>query len=333
MLDERKTAILRTVVQEYIATAQPVGSGHVAAAPGVGVSSATVRNEMAVLDQEGYLIQPHTSAGRIPTDKGYRFYVDHLASPGRLDVVRTQQVRDFFDSAHGALEQMLHDTTQLLSRLTDYAAVVVGPPHEDAVLRSVQVVSLSPRLVLVVAVLSDGAVEKATIETTSDVSETVVNAASAYLAAHTVGKTIVAVPDPGASGDEAVDRLCRDAAASLRAFSQRDDEQVFVGGASRMADAFDAVDVVRDVLHVLEQQYVVVSLMREVLGRGLTVAIGAEHGVEHLAACSLIVAPFEAEGERRGTIGVLGPTRMNYPHALAVVDVVSERLGKRLSDG
>src|SRR4051812_21015417 len=132
MLDDRKTAILRAVVQEYITTALPVGSGHVASAPGVSVSSATVRNEMAVLEQEGYLIQPHTSAGRVPTDKGYRFFVDNLALPGRLDAVRTQEVRSFFDSAHGALEQMLQETSRLLSHLTDYAAVVIGPAHESA---------------------------------------------------------------------------------------------------------------------------------------------------------------------------------------------------------
>src|SRR3954454_22029608 len=104
MLDERKTAILRAVVQEYITTAQPVGSTHIATAPGVGVSSATVRNEMAVLEQEGYLVQPHTSAGRIPTDKGYRFFVDHLSRPGRLDTATRVQVGDFFRTAHGRLE-------------------------------------------------------------------------------------------------------------------------------------------------------------------------------------------------------------------------------------
>jgi heat-inducible transcriptional repressor len=108
---------------------------------------------------------------------------------------------------------------------------------------------------------------------------------------------------------------------------------VYVGGASNIAAAFDAVDVVRNVLHTLEQQYVVVSLLRDVLHRGLSVAIGAEHGVEPLVACSVVVAPYIVEGEPIGTIGVLGPTRMNYPQALAAVDVVSERLGRRLSDG
>ena len=127
MLDDRKAAILRAVVQEYIATAQPVGSTHVARAPGVGVSSATVRNEMAVLEQEGYLAQPHTSAGRVPTDQGYRFFVDHLGRPGQADALTTRQVGEFFSASHGRLEEMLHHTSDLLTQLTRNAAVVVGP--------------------------------------------------------------------------------------------------------------------------------------------------------------------------------------------------------------
>jgi heat-inducible transcriptional repressor len=332
MLDERKTAILRAVVQEYISTAQPVGSGHVASAPGVKVSPATVRNEMAVLEQEGYLIQPHTSAGRVPTDKGYRFFVDHLALPGRLDAVRAQEVRAFFDSAHGALEQMLNETSRLLSRLTDYAAVVVGPPHEGATLRSVQLVSLSPRAVLLVTVLSNGSVEDHHLEQDVDTTESTVNSASAHLARHAMGATPGAVSGVPRTGDPAVDDLCSQAVRVLRG-TAHGDELVYVGGASNMAAAFDAVDVVRNVLQTLEQQFVVVSLLRDVLHRGLSVAIGVEHGVEPLVACSVVVAPYIVEGEPIGTIGVLGPTRMNYPHALAAVDVVSERLGRRLSDG
>src|SRR4051812_33502179 len=138
-LDERKANILRAVVEEYIETAQPVGSGHVARAPGVNVSPATVRNDMAVLEQEGYLVQPHTSAGRIPTEKGYRLFVDRLQAT-QLDTSDPQQVRAFFARAHGELEQMLGDTSRLLAGLPHYAAVVVGPPHQAASIRSVQVV-------------------------------------------------------------------------------------------------------------------------------------------------------------------------------------------------
>jgi heat-inducible transcriptional repressor len=134
------------MVQEYIATAQPVGSTHIAKAPGVGVSSATVRNEMAVLEQEGYLVQPHTSAGRIPTDKGYRLLRRPLAgSPARSTPASRSGVGDFFDTAHGRLEEMLHQTSNLLAQLTHHASLVVGPAAEIAVVRSVQVVGLSAR--------------------------------------------------------------------------------------------------------------------------------------------------------------------------------------------
>jgi heat-inducible transcriptional repressor len=333
MLDERKTAILRAVVHEYIETAQPVGSSHVSRRPGVTVSAATVRNEMAVLEQEGYLVQPHTSAGRIPTDKGYRFYVDHLTEPGRLGRAQVQQIKEFFDSSHGAIEQLLHDTSRLLANLTDYAAVVLGPSPEAATVRSVQVVGLSSRVAMVVAVLSNGTVESYQLELTEEVSEAQLAATTAHLQTHLVGSSLASLADPPLSGDDDVDRLAAKAVNALRTAVVDDPDEVFVGGASRMANAFDAVEVVRQVLATLEQQYVVVSLVRDVLNRGLSVAIGAEHGVQPLMSCSIVVAPYIVEGEPAGTIGVLGPTRMNYPQALAAVGVVSERLGERLSEG
>ena len=143
MLDDRKTAILAAVVQEYITTAQPVGSGSVARTPSIQVSPATVRSELAVLEQEGFLVQPHTSAGRIPTDKGYRYFVDHLTTPGRLDQTTQRQVGEFFSAAHGRLEEMLHQTSNLLADLTHNAAVVVGPRAEAVAVRKVQLVGLS----------------------------------------------------------------------------------------------------------------------------------------------------------------------------------------------
>lgn len=331
MLDERKTAILRAVVEEYIATAQPVGSTHVANAAGVRVSSATVRNEMAVLEQEGYLAQPHTSAGRIPTDKGYRFFVDHMAPPGRLDDAARDQVGRFFDSAHGRLEELLHRTSNLLAHMTHQTALVVGPRGESASVRSVQVVGLGGRHATVVAVMSNGVVESETIEFAVEASELRLAAATAHLAQHLVGSTLDQATSVPPTGDDELDSLCNAACAALS--STPDDESVFVGGASSMAQAFDTVETVRSVLHTLEQQYVLVSLVRDVLHRGLSVAIGAEHGVEPLAACSVVVRPIVVDGEHIGTVGVLGPTRMDYPQALATVEVVSDRLGRRLGDG
>jgi heat-inducible transcriptional repressor len=333
-LDDRKAAILRAVVEEYIETAQPIGSAHIAGRTDVAVSSATVRNEMASLEREGFLVQPHTSAGRIPTDKGYRFFVDRLATPGPLGPAERQQVKAFFAKAHGELEQMLQDTSQLLSRLTSYAAVVVGPHQETATYRSVHVVGLAPRVVVLVAVMSNGAVVKHTLELADEVREERLAAVSAHLSAQLVGRTAASPGDLASAGDRLVDTVCRAAYDALRPTGRDEQEQVFVGGTARMAAAFDAVETVRAVLDTLEQQYVVVSLMRDVLDRGLSVAIGHEHGLVPLAECAVVVAPYGGGGtEGGGTIGVLGPTRMNYPQALAAVAVVSQRLDRRMDEG
>jgi len=330
MLDDRKTAILSAVVQEYIATALPVGSTHIADAPGVGVSSATVRNEMAVLEQEGYLVQPHTSAGRIPTDKGYRFFVDHLAAPGRLDSATRMQVGDFFRTAHGRLEEMLHSTSDLLAQLTNYAAVVVGPRPEAITVRNVQVVGLSTTVATVVVVLGNGSVESDRIDLPDEVNDAHLALATAHLNAHLGGSLLGSLPLVPATGEALVDAVCASAVAALR--GQSLSEHLYVGGTSSMAAAFDAVEVVRDVLRTLEQQFVVVSLVSDLIQRGMSVAIGIEHGVQPLSACSVVVAPVVVEGEHRGSVGVLGPTRMNYPQALATVEVVSDQLGRRLEE-
>ncbi len=340
MLDERKAAILQAVVEEYIDTAQPVGSARVVQSSGVRVSSATVRNDMATLEQEGYLRQPHTSAGRIPTEKGYRFFVDHLGAPATLRHADAVQVRSFFEKAHGEIEQMLHDTSRLLGDLTSYAGVVVGSSTSEATLRSVQIVGLGHATAVVVAVLSNGSVEKHSLDLgeagpllAAGIGEERMGAATSHLALHLTGSTRTVLPDLPKTGDAATDALCDLALRSLRSDAGEEADQVFVGGTARIASAFDAIETVREVLGILEQQYVVVTLLRDVIERGLQVAIGTETGMAPLAECALIVAPYQVEGEPAGTIGVLGPARMDYPQAMAAVAVVSHRLSQRLTEG
>ncbi|CAB4608434.1 unannotated protein [freshwater metagenome] len=333
MLDDRKTAILRAIVEEYIATAMPVGSSHIANSQEFAVSSATVRNDMAVLEREGFLTHPHTSAGRIPTDKGYRFFVDNLVPNGTLGSIEQAKVGSFFESAHFRLEETLQRTSMLLTQLTNYASVVIGPSVEVAVIRSVQLVRLSNHHLTVVIVLSNGSVENEQLEISHDVSdENIVDAAFKLqkLMLNAPLRDIQLMRAANHKSADGISELCEKVLASLD--RTRNDETFFVGGASQMAEAFDAVEIVRNVLHTLEQQYVVVTLVRDMLNRGLSVAIGAEHGVEPLSACSVVLAPVIADGENIGTVGVLGPTRMNYPQALATVELVSDRLGRRLTE-
>jgi heat-inducible transcriptional repressor len=339
-LGARKAAVLRAVVSEHIETGQPVGSSHVSASPGIGVSSATIRNEMSALERDGYLMHPHTSAGRIPTDRGYRFFVDSLGATNRLSEPKVQKVRQFFDSARGELEQLMNETSKLLSNLTDYAAVVVGPAPEAATVRSIQIVSLSTRPDVVnavaVCVLSNGSVEKGYLDL-GEGSEMHMGAAGVHLTAQLSGRPIGAATTLAPTGDRGVDVICVAAVRALTHVEAPDPAGVFVGGASRMASAFDTVEMIRRVLSTLEEQYVVVNLLREALDRSGSVSIGAEHGAdsafEALLACSVVAAPYVIDGKLAGAIGVLGPTRMDYPQAMAAVSMVSEKLSDRLAEG
>ena len=337
MLDDRKASILRAVVQEYIETAQPVGSGRIAAAPGVDVSSATIRNEMATLETEGYLVQPHTSAGRIPTEKGYRYFVDSIGAPGALRGDQARRVSSFFRAAHGEIEEMLEATSRLLSGITAWTGVVVPPPATDTPVRSIHLVALTGRQVLAVIVLGDATVEKHTVELDGegDVDDSHVSAAAAHLSSQLVGVLRGQLPTAVAeTGDALIDRIAGAVHAVLvDSAGASPPSEVFVGGASRVASAFDAVETVQQVLHVLEEQLVVVRLLRDVVDRGLQVAIGSETGLETLADAAIVVAPYTIDGERAGSIGVLGPARMNYREALAAVAAVSNRLETHLTEG
>jgi heat-inducible transcriptional repressor len=335
MLDSRKSAILRKVVAEHIETGQPVGSAHVVRDPAIDVSPATVRADMATLEREGYLTHPHTSAGRIPTDLGYRFFVDSLERDSALDPARSEQVFEFFDRAHSELERMLRDTSRLLSQLTDYAAVVVGPAHEILTIRSASLTRLSPSAALLVVVLSNGAVEKHAISLNEHDGDDKVERVNVALREGLVGQTLSEVSFGSKTGDPAVDTILAATYAALSGREQQYDDgrEVFIGGTARMAEQFEAVDTVREVLSILEESFVVVSLLSHAVRQSHSVAIGAENPVDSLAECSLVVAPYVVDDNVVGSIGVLGPTRMNYPQALAAVAVVSQRLGRQLSSG
>jgi heat-inducible transcriptional repressor len=210
----------------------------------------------------------------------------------------------------------------------------VGPSHEGAAVRSVQLVGLAPRLALVVVVLADGAVQKQTIDLPVDADDDRLAAAGAALADHAVGVPLAQVGTvPPVTGDPVTDAVVAAGVEAFRSLVSSDGgEQLFVGGSSRMAAAFDAVETVRSVLTILEQQLVVVTLLRDILDTGLSVAIGTEHGVEPLSSCAIVVMPVSVGGVEAGTIGLLGPTRMNYPLALAATRMVGDRLGERLSE-
>jgi heat-inducible transcriptional repressor len=335
-LDDRKAAILRAIVEQYVDTAQPVGSQTVTQTAGLGVSAATVRNEMSVLEREGYITQPHTSAGRVPTDRGYRCYVDQLAGAAQLAVPERRRIAEFFTSATMAMDELLSQTSHLLARVTAHAAVVVAPESQAVVVRAAHLVQLQPQVLLAVIVLSNGSVEKEVVHADAEVAEADVATASArfaqYLDKRLLADLATALPD--VRGHDQTDALVRSACEALRArLAHHQSEALYVGGASRLAaehEAFVTTNTAR-LLELFEQHSVLATLLRELLGPGLTVRIGSENTREDLLECSLVLAPYLVEGEPAGTVGVLGPTRMDYRKAQAAVVTISQQLGRQLS--
>ncbi len=338
-LDPRKAAILRAIVEQHIATAQPVGSQAVARAGGLGVSSATVRNEMTILERDGYITAPHTSAGRIPTDRGYRYFVDHFTAGNGLRADQRRAVVDFFSlfaSAHRVLEDVLHETSHLLARVSAHTAVVVGPPVESETIRTIQLVRLQPTVLLVLAVLSNGHVERCLLEVDGTATDAVVRDAAAVLDRQLAGVAWAHVPNVNDTGlAPVIAALARQAGDVLAARGAHETpDPLYVGGASWLAaeqEAFSSARSAARLLELLEHQREVVAVLHQVLDGGPTVRIGSENAMDELRDCSIVVAPFHVEGEVAGTVGVLGPTRMDYSRALAAVDAVARQLGTVLS--
>ncbi|MDA8373635.1 MAG: heat-inducible transcriptional repressor HrcA [Actinomycetota bacterium] len=333
-VDDRRSTILRAIIEAYIDAAEPVGSAYLASLPGMRVSPATIRNVMSALEGEGYLHQPHTSAGRVPTEKGYRRYVDELMTSADPGPDRAGQVQGFFAKAHQEIEELLSSTTHLLTRMTDLAAVVTGPSAHRARIVSVQLVALSSRTVVVVVVDANGSVEKRTIVWPGEVDSGQLADIGNALTAHFREREVRDVDSPPRFEDPELDKLGAYAFVAVReAVRDAERDGVFIEGASRIAASFGAVETVRDVISILERHYLVVTLMRSLLSRGQGVAIGSEHGVSSLRECAVVVAPYSVDGVEVGTIGLIGPTRMNYASAIGVANLVSENLSRRLSEG
>ena len=331
MLDDRKAAILRAIVEDYIATGHPVGSAVVTKAAKLRVSSATVRNEMMVLEAQGYITQPHTSAGRIPTDLGYRYYVDHLGTPPRLRGAAQAAVADFFARAHRELEGMLHQTTQLLSRLTAHAAVVVGPQLQASRIRDVHLVSLAPDTVLAVVVTTTGLVDKLVLEDLAHDEADLPRASALLCEALRDTSAAEAVARVAAVKDPAVDLLVTRVLEAINSRSDDTAASVFMGGAGNLVTGAPAAEGVQQVIEALEKQVAVVSLLTAAVEEAhLVVRIGSENDAPEMKEWSVVTAPYEAEGRPVGALGVVGPTRMDYAKAISAVEAVSRGLGTAL---
>ncbi len=338
MLEERRLAVLRAIVEDYVSTHEPVGSKALVERHSLGVSPATIRNDMAALEDEGYIAQPHTSAGRVPTDLGYRLFVDRLSGVKPLSQPERRAIHQFLDDAVDLDDVMLR-TVRLLAQITRQVALVQYPSLSRASVRHVEVVSLSSTRLIVVLIADTGRVEQRIIDTSSPVSEAVVGDLRSGLIGALAGKTFSSVPDALTDFAEAFvpeDRPTVRAvvAAVLEATTERTDERVVLGGTAHLARYGESFPIaIQPVLEALEEQVVLLRLLGESTSmQGVTVRIGHENPVEGLEATSVITARY-ARGDRPvASLGVVGPTHMDYPGTISAVHAVARYVSRILDE-
>jgi heat-inducible transcriptional repressor len=325
MLDDRKAAILAALVEDHIATAAPVSSRAVLERSGLTCSTATIRNEFQVLERDGYIAKPHASAGRIPTDRGYRYYVDHLSPGALLDTTR-EQIDSFFSSVHLELERILEETTDLLSDITHFPAVVLGPGLRGHVIRDARLLAVEPGVVLFVLVTDAGRVHQSLLKVSVPVTPNEIEIVQEIIDDALVGSALEdeppefpleGVPAPAAGLVGLVHDAVGDAAEAGR--------DVYIGGTSRLVELWEDLTKLHSVLALLERDSRVAALLGSE-SEETTVRIGPETGEDHLA----VVSATYGAGSAAGRMGVLGPLRMDYRRTIRVVEEISEALGESL---
>ncbi|MEA2432708.1 MAG: heat-inducible transcriptional repressor [Actinomycetota bacterium] len=336
-LGERRSEVLRAIVSHYVNSGEPVGSKTLVERFNLGVSSATVRNEMGALEDSGYIYQPHTSAGRVPTDAGYRYFVDSSGET-KLPKREAALIRRFFGEPRYELEESLRQTAGLLSSLTDHAAVVFAPVLERSVIRHVELVPLSGQRAMVVVVANTGRVENHIVPVTIDEVQL-------DRAAEMMNRLVIDQPleSAGTALLRELERFpleLRDAATAVattldRELTDPNSERVFLDGASNILREEKASDLetVRQVIGALEHRRLLLEVLADALSSSsVSVRIGSENSLEEMQSITVITAPYGTDDEPIGSLGIVGPTRMDYKRTIAAVHEVASSLGHMLGE-
>ncbi|GAA2123346.1 heat-inducible transcriptional repressor HrcA [Nocardioides bigeumensis] len=339
MVEDRKLAVLRAIVEDYVATEEPVGSKALVERHGLGVSPATVRNDMAALEEEGFITQPHTSAGRVPTDKGYRLFVDRLTTVKPMSVAEKRAIATLLDGAVD-LDDVVQRSVRLLSQLTRQVAVMQYPTLSASTVRHVELVALTPTRLLVVLILSTGRVEQRLVEVETPVGDEDLARLRSGLLHAAVGARLpdaanaLHALDPGPDGPASATTAAVVIALVEAMSDHRSEERVVVGGTANLARYGDSFDTaVRPLLEALEEHVVLLKLLGEATGGGtVTVRIGHEGPYQELASTSVVATGYGPSEHALATLGIVGPTRMDYPGTMAAVRAVARYVSRILDE-
>ena len=339
LIDSRKQVILKAVVTDYVRTAEPVGSHTLVERHQFGVRSATIRNELAELAELGYLQQPHTSAGRVPSDRGYRFYVDWLMDAASLDSRQADSARSRLNPHRSEVDIIIEQTCRILADLAQYTCMATSPAIRDAKIGHISVAEVGPDRLLAVVVLSNGRVLHELVEFDRKSKRIDPVRATNFLTGRLAGRELPtvcsgameSVPDDAADMAELLGKVMQ----FLRREAEGDGEtDIHLEGASYIMHQPEFKDVERleAVLSLLDRRQALYSLFSSIyLGPDVTVIIGSENPIGEMRDCSFVASKYRISGRVAGSIGVLGPTRMDYPRAVSAVQFMARNLGELLT--
>jgi len=340
-LNARKVRILEAVVHDYVSTTKPVGSERLIEVYRLGCKSATVRNEMAEMAEMGYLVQPHTSAGRIPTDLGYRFYVDELMDPpGALKANEAATAKKQSRQAQTQIEEILQQTCRILSEITSYTSLATDPSSSSTTLRRVYLSAASPRHILLVVLLSTGHVEHRLVETDSVPGENTLAVLANFINAQTGSKDLDDIGRMSGIADIPMDlhpyggtlaKIWPVLKQTVLAFNER---RVYLEGTNRLLRQPEFHDIQRleNLLSALQERTTLYQMLsRSLLDDSTTIRIGSENDLPAMQARSIITTSYRIGQRNAGYLGVVGPTRMNYDRAVAAVRFMAHNLSQMLT--
>lgn len=336
MLEDRRLAVLRAIVEDYVSTREPVGSKSLVERHALGVSSATIRNDMAVLEDEGYIAQPHTSAGRIPTDLGYRAFVDRLSGVKPMSGAERRAISNFLAGAVD-LDDVMSRSVRLLAQITRQVALVQYPSLVQSAVLHVEMVRLSETRILLVLIADTGRVEQRSVDLPHPMTDDDVTLVRSRLATAVIGQKCAELAARLESFVESMDAPLRSmvtviVASLLDATIDTVEQRVVLGGTANLARYRDSFATnLEPVLEALEEQVVLLRLLGEVSG-DVTIRIGHENPVEDLQGTSVIATGYGRGDAVVAGVGVVGPTHMDYPGTIAAVSAVSQYLGRILDE-
>jgi heat-inducible transcriptional repressor len=336
-VEDRRLEVLRAIVEDFIATNEPVGSKSLADRHNLGVSSATIRNDMASLEEEGLIAQPHTSAGRIPTDAGYRLFVDCLTEIKPLSIAEKRAIQAFLDDAVD-LDDVLHRAVRTLAQLTHNVAVVQYPSLSRSKVRHLELVSLSAARLMLVLITDTGRVEQRVVELPSPVSDEAVADLRTMLNARLRDRPLAEAPEaitelPVQVAPELRGLLSTLTAVLLETLFEQHSDRIVLGGTANLTEHALDFPAIRPVLEALEEQVVLLRLLdRSEATTQIVVRIGNENHHEGLLSTSVVTSGYGARGAALGAVGVLGPRRMDYAHTMARVAAVAGYVGDLLAE-